>query len=102
MPDTVFEAFRDTAAAAAAHVFLCVPSSPARGYHPGGIELTYGEVEARVLALRDRYRAAGYGHGHRVALLLENRPEHFLHKLALNTLGISCVPINPAYRANEI
>ena len=48
------------------------------------------------------YRAAGYGHGHRVAMLLENRPEHFLHKLALNTLGASCVPINPDYRADEI
>src|SRR5205807_1709194 len=41
-------------------------------------------------------------HGHRVAMLLDNRPEHFLHKLALNTLGVSAVPINPDYRANEI
>ena len=28
-------------------------------------------------------RSAGYGLGHRVATLLENRPEHVLHKLAL-------------------
>src|ERR1041384_8372812 len=98
MPVTVFEAFQDTARAAATRVFLCVPAAPARAYHPAGIELTYGEVEARVLALRDRYRAAGYGHGHRVALLLENRPEFFVHSLALNALGCGIVPINPDYR----
>ena len=73
MPVTVFEAFRETAAAAADQVFLCVPPAPARAYHPAGLDLTYGDVAARVLALRERYRAAGYGHGHRVALLLENR-----------------------------
>ena len=48
-----------------------------------------------------RYRASGFGHGHRVAILLENRPEHFLHKLALNALGVSCVPINPDYSPAE-
>ncbi len=26
------------------------------------------------------YRSAGYGLGHRVATLLENRPEYVLHK----------------------
>jgi len=34
---------------------------------------------------------------HRAAMLLDNRPEHFLHKLALNALGICCVPVNPDY-----
>jgi len=102
MPDTVFEAFRATASRAAAQPFLCAPPAPGRAYHPGGIELTYGEVEARVLALRERYRAAGYGHGHRVALLLENRPEFFVHYLALNALGCGIVPINPDYRHDEM
>ena len=41
-------------------------------------------------------------HGHRVALLLENRPEFFLHYLALNALGTSVVPINPDYRHDEM
>src|SRR4029434_4237623 len=50
----------------------------------------------------DAYRCAGYGPGHRVAMLLENRVEHFLHKLALNAIGASCVPINPDYRSAEI
>ena len=53
-------------------------------------------------ATATRYAAAGYGHGHRVALLLENRPEFFFHYLALNALGCSIVPINPDYRHDEM
>ena len=49
-------------------------------------------------AFCDIYRGKGYGHGHHVAMLLDNRPEHFLHKLALNGLGVSCVPIDPVPR----
>src|SRR5258706_12333727 len=93
MTGTVFEAFSATATAAAGRTFLWVP---------GGAELTYGEVMAQVLALRDRYAAAGYGHGHRIALLLENRPEFFFHYLALNALGAGIVPINPDYRHDEM
>ena len=42
------------------------------------------------------------GHGHRACLLLENRPDFIVHWLALNSIGVSIVPINPAYRAAEI
>src|SRR5439155_7141874 len=56
----------------------------------------------RRLEWRDAYASAGYGHGHRVALLLENRPEFFFHYLALNALGVSIVPINPDYRHDEL
>ncbi|WP_210263134.1 hypothetical protein, partial [Bradyrhizobium brasilense] len=35
-------------------------------------------------------------------LLLENRPDFIVHWLALNGIGVSIVPINPAYRAAEI
>ena len=45
---------------------------------------------------------AGYGHGHRAGLLLENRPAFFLHWFALNALGVSVVPINPDLRAAEL
>jgi len=99
---TVFEAFMATAEAAPNHAFLTVPPAPGRAYHPDGVELTYGQVRADVLRYRERYAAAGYGHGHRVALLLENRPEFFLHYLALNALGTSVVPINPDYRHDEM
>jgi acyl-CoA synthetase (AMP-forming)/AMP-acid ligase II len=99
---TVFETFMATAQAAADHAFLAAPPAPGRAYHPEGIELTYGRTRAEVLRLRDVYAAAGYGHGHRVALLLENRPEFFFHYLALNAVGCGIVPINPDYRHDEM
>ena len=102
MSTTVFEAFRETARAWPNQPFLCVPAAPGRPYHPAGVERTYREVEARVSALRDRYAASGYGHGHRIALLLENRPEFFEHYLAANALGCSIVPVNPDYRHDEM
>jgi acyl-CoA synthetase (AMP-forming)/AMP-acid ligase II len=49
-----------------------------------------------------RYRAAGYGVGHRVGLMLGNRPAAFLHWFALNGLGVSVVPLNPELRAGEL
>jgi acyl-CoA synthetase (AMP-forming)/AMP-acid ligase II len=96
--DTFFrcaEAFGDNA-------FLAVPANPARGYHPAGFELSYGAAAQAVRALMQRYAAAGYGLSHRVALLLENRPEHLLHKLAMNALGICCVPLNADHRPREM
>ncbi len=74
---SVFDVFARTAEAAPHHVFLCAPPAPGRAYHPNGIEFTYEQTRDAALALREIYRAAGYGHGHRVALLLENRPEFF-------------------------
>src|SRR5712692_3718302 len=102
MARTVFEAFMATARAAAENVFLCAPPAAGRAYHPDGVELTYGQTRDAVLKLRDVYAAAGYGHGHRVALLFENRPEFFFHYLALNALGCSIVPVNPDYRHDEL
>jgi acyl-coenzyme A synthetase/AMP-(fatty) acid ligase len=49
-----------------------------------------------------RYRAAGYGGGHRVGLMLENRPAAFLHWFALNGLGASVVPLNADLRPAEM
>ena len=91
-----------TAEAVPDNVFLCAPPAAGRAYHPDGVEFTYGETRDAALGLRETYAAAGYGHGHRVALLLENRPEFFFHYLALNALGAGVVPVNPDYRHDEM
>jgi len=75
MSETVFDAFDGTARAAPDNVFLCAPPAAGRAYHPHGVEFTYRQTAEAVREFREGYRAAGYGHGHRVALLLEHRPE---------------------------
>ena len=100
--NTVYDAFSTTAAGAPDAAFLCAPPAPNRPYHAQGIEYTYGQTRTEVDRLRRAYANAGFGHGHRVALLLENRPEFFFHYLALNALGCSIVPINPDYRRDEM
>jgi acyl-CoA synthetase (AMP-forming)/AMP-acid ligase II len=97
---TVFAAFERTARTHGARPFLHVPASALGGAAP--LELSYADALAQAEALASRYRARGYGLGHRVALLLENRPEFFLHYLALNSLGASVVPLNPDYRPAEL
>ena len=102
LPASVYAAFAATAAHYPDHGFLCVPSRPGRDYDPDGLELTYREAAAQIEALQAAYAAAGYGPGHRVALLLKMRPAHFLHFLALNALGCGIVPVNPDYRHDEM
>jgi crotonobetaine/carnitine-CoA ligase len=102
MANTVAEAFAATAAAHRRHPFLIVPARAGRDWLPGGAEFSYGAAAAEIAGLTERYVRAGYGFGHRVALLLENRPEFFFHYLALNALGVGIVPINPDYRHDEM
>jgi acyl-CoA synthetase (AMP-forming)/AMP-acid ligase II len=91
---SVFSAFERTARAHAGRPFLQVL--------PEKVELTYGEALARVEQIAARYRRAGYGPGHRVALRLPNGPEFLPHFLALNAVGASVVPLNPEYRPAEL
>ncbi len=100
--DTVHQLFTDSAARWADRPFLCVLPETAAIYGIEAGELSYRDADARIAALRDAYAAAGYGHGHRVGLLLENRPAFFLHWFALNALGVSVVPINADLRAAEL
>lgn len=99
---TIGETFLRAARRFTDRPFLVVPANGSRDYHPDGLELDYATAAAQVEALARRYTDAGYGHGHRVALFLENRPEHFLHKLALNSIGACCVPVNPDHRSGEL
>jgi acyl-CoA synthetase (AMP-forming)/AMP-acid ligase II len=91
---TVFSAFERTAAAHAARPFLEMPS--------WNVKYTYAEALQRVRDVAERYQARGYRRGHRVGLKLETRPEFLLHFLALNSLGVSVLPLNPDYRAAEL
>ncbi len=99
---TIHDAFMATAKTYPSHAFLAVPAAPGRDYHADGYEITYGAAREQVDALIAAYRTAGYGLGHRVALMLDNRPEHCLHFLALNALGITQVPVNPDYLHHEL
>jgi acyl-CoA synthetase (AMP-forming)/AMP-acid ligase II len=99
---TIGEIFTAAVSAHGDRSFLAVPANETRGYLPSGFEITYREAGKRVDELAAVYRSAGYGLGHRVATLLENRPEYVIHKLALNSIGVCCVPINPDYRVGEI
>ncbi len=100
--ETVFEVFCKTVEAFPDNPFLCVPPLEKRSYYPEGIEFTYRESADQIDRIRDVYASAGYGKGHRVAFLLENRPEYVLHLIALNALGASCVPVNPDYLHDEM
>jgi crotonobetaine/carnitine-CoA ligase len=99
---TIGEAFAAAVAAHGDRPFLAVPANAERHYLKNGFEISYGEASRRIADLAEAYRRAGYGTGHRVATLLENHPDFVLHKLALNGLGVCCVPVNPDYRPAEI
>ena len=99
---TIDGVLREAAAAFGDRPLLVAPPNAARNYDPDGRTITYVQAAQAVRGLMDHYRAAGYGQGHRIALLLENRLEHMLHKLAMNALGVCCVPVNPDYRPREL
>ncbi len=99
---TVAAAFDRAATAWPQHAFLAVLPEAAAAYDIAAGELSYADAQGRIATLRAAYAAAGYGHGHRVGLLLDNRPAFFLHWFALNGLGASVVPINADLRAAEL
>ena len=98
---TVYEAFRAGAQAAPEAPFLRIVADVARRYaiEPGS--LSYGAALREADRLAVAYRAANLGPGCRVALLLGNRPDFFLHWLALNAIGVSVVPLNPDWGGAE-
>ena len=93
MTTTVFSAFEQTARAHGAKPFLHFP--------PQKVELSYAQAHERIAGIARVYARKGYGPGHRVALKLPNCPEFLLHFLALNSLGIAVVPMNPDYQKSE-
>ena len=99
---TVHAAFTASAARTPEAEFLCVEPVTAASYGIEAGSIRWREAAAEVDRLREAYARAGYGHGHRVGLLLENRPAFLYHWFALNALGVSVVPINAEMRAAEL
>ncbi len=100
--DTVYDAFVRIARRRGDAAFLFVEPVTADAYGIDAGARSWREVGDEVERLRGLYAQAGYGHGHRVGLLLENRPAFFTHWLALNSLGISIVPIHADLRTAEL
>jgi acyl-CoA synthetase (AMP-forming)/AMP-acid ligase II len=90
---TVFTAFEQTARAHGAKPFL--------QFYPEKLALSYSQAQERVAEIARAYARKGYARGHRVALKLPNCADFLLHFLALNSLGIAVVPMNPDYQRNE-
>ena len=99
---TLFESLQRTAHKYGDRPAYAAPPAPARAYHPQGWEVTWAQTLSAVEEKKQAYARAGYGFGHRVAMLFDQRPEFFFHYYALNALGASVVPINPDYRHDEI
>lgn len=102
LASTVHQAFALSARHWPDNIFLSILPETAAIYGIEASEWRYAEAAQRIESLRSAYEAAGYGHGHRVGLLLENRPSFFLHWFALNALGVSVVPVNADMRAAEL
>src|SRR6186713_2754709 len=83
LPQTVHDAFGATAARTPDAPFLCVEAVTAATYGIPAGETSWRDAARQVDALRRRYAAAGYGHGHRVGLMLENQPVCLFHWFAL-------------------
>ncbi len=100
--NTVFARFADTAARRIDAPFLHVLEETAGLYGIAAGDISYTQMADRVATWADRFAASGFGHGHRIGLLLQNRPVFIEIWLALNKLGASVVPINPDLRLAEL
>ena len=99
--NSVYDTFSESVGRFPEQPFLHIPARACATYSDRAIDLSYRETAASVEKLKVAYHAAGYGIGHRVALLLQNRPEFLQHWFALNALGVSVVPVNDEMVAEE-
>jgi acyl-CoA synthetase (AMP-forming)/AMP-acid ligase II len=99
---TVYARFRETVLHSSEAGFLNVLPETAGIYGIAAGEISYGAMLERVEHWRSSFARRGYGEGHRVGLLLQNRPVFIELWFALNALGVSVVPINPDLRTSEL
>ena len=100
--ETVFTRFARMADRRGEGAFLHVLDETAAIYDIPAGDISYAQMAARARNWAESLAQAGYGAGHRVGLLLENRPLFLEIWLALNSLGASVVPINPDLRIGEL
>ena len=99
---TVYQVLRESVSKHASRPFLHIPAVASKSYADEAIDYSYQEMADLVEAQKLIYSAGGYGLGHRVALVLDNRGQFFVHWFALNALGVSVVPVNSEMTTDEI
>lgn len=67
-----------------------------------GARLTWAQLAQRVDGLARGLLGLGVAPGDRVAVLSPNRPEWVMAQHAVTGIGAILVPVNPAYRADEL
>jgi fatty-acyl-CoA synthase len=76
---------------------------PGREFVIGGTErLTYAQFRTRARELARGFHRLGIGHAHKVALVMNNRPEWLLIDFALSILGATLVPISTWSKGREL
>lgn len=99
---SAFNEFQRTVEKVPANAFLHIPVQGCKGYSSTAIDYCYADALEKIILLSEQYQSAGYGHGQRVALVLDNRAEFFLHFQALNKIGVSVVPVNSGFQIAEM
>src|SRR4051812_10060357 len=68
----------------------------------GGDAWSFGQLEALAGACAHQLAGEGIGAGHRVAVVLSNRPEFLVAVHGISKLGASAVLLSPAWKALEV
>ncbi len=77
-----------------------IPLTACSGYSAKSISVTYQTLNDAIDSATATWQDSGVNG--RIALVLENRIEFFVHWLALNALGVSVIPINHEMLDSEI
>jgi acyl-CoA synthetase (AMP-forming)/AMP-acid ligase II len=99
---SVYNRFQQSRARFGDRPFLHAPFETASLYRLAKTDFTYDQAGAAVQSLMATYDRIGLRPGMRVGLALENRPEFFLHFLAVNGLDAGVSPLNCAMPVDEL